>query len=117
MNNFTLIGIVGRDAEVAYFKPVAAAAVTTFWIATTNVRPSSGPHTDLTTWHKISAYGRLQQVAATIHKGDLVAVSGPIHTRATAAHDRQAQSHILHATAVEVLQRNDTPSGNQPAEF
>ena len=117
MNNLTLIGIVGRDAEVAYFKPVAAAAVTTFWIATTNARSSSGPRTDLTTWHKITAFGRLQQVAATIHKGDLVAVSGPIHTRSTAAHNSQSQSHSLHANAVEILQRNSTSYKTAHANF
>jgi hypothetical protein len=33
---------------------------------------------EYTTWHKVTVYGGLQKFAATIKKGDLVAVSGQI---------------------------------------
>ena len=117
MNNLTLIGVVGRDAQVVYFKPEAAATVTTFWIATQSANAANDPCTHLTTWHKITAHGRLQQVTATIQKGDLVAVSGPIRTGPTSAHNSQSQSHSLHANAVEILQRNSTSYKTAHANF
>ena len=85
MNNLTIIGFVGGNAEVIDLKKQDGSTVTTFSVATKEVRGAGEARKEYTTWHKVAVYGALQKFAATIEKGDLVAVSGPIHAQSFAA--------------------------------
>ena len=72
MNNLTIIGFVGGNAEVIDLKKQDGSTVTTFSVATKEVRGTGEARKEYTTWHKVAVYGGLQKFAATIKKGDRV---------------------------------------------
>ncbi len=106
MSYLTIIGIVGRDARVGYFKAEVNATVTTFWIESTDPRGSATFPKRVATWHKVAVYGGSQKLAITLKKGDLVSVSGPVRVRTQKRLDTAFQNCCLQAASLRVLRRN-----------
>lgn len=59
MNNLTIIGFVGGNAEVVDLKQKDGSTVTTFSVATKEVRGTGENRKEYTTWHKVAVYGGL----------------------------------------------------------
>ena len=80
-NRATLIGFLGRDAEVRTTKNEA-----TFVVLSVATRRSwkdreTGERLSETTWHRCIVWGRLSDFAATLTKGAHVQIEGQIRTR------------------------------------
>ena len=116
MNNLTLIGFVGGNAEVIDMKKQDGSTVTTFSVATKEVRGSGEARKEYVTWHKVTVYGGLQRFASTIEKGDLVSVSGPIHTQSFASRNGNVQTYAVRANNVQMLKRKTARTTEAPAE-
>ena len=115
MNNLTIIGFVGGDAEVRDLKKDGN-TVTTFSVATKEVRGSGDDRKEYTTWHNVSVFGGLQRFASTILKGDQIAVQGPIVTSSYEGRDGgKVQTYYVRANILEMLKRK-TASTNAPVE-
>ncbi len=116
MNNLTIIGFVGGNAEVIDLKQQDGSTVTTFSVATKEVRGTGEARKEYTTWHKVAVYGGLQKFAATIEKGDLVAVSGPIYTRSFASKNGKVETYAVRANTLEMLKRKNTSTSDAQDE-
>jgi single stranded DNA-binding protein len=116
MNNLTLIGFVGGNAEVIDMKKQDGSTVTTFSVATKEVRGSGETRKEYVTWHKVTVYGGLQRFASTIEKGDLVAVSGPIYTQTFTGKNGKVETYAVRANNLEMLKRKNARSTEAPVE-
>ena len=56
MNNLTIIGFVGGNAEVIDLKKQDGSTVTTFSVATKEVRGAGEARKEHTTWHKVAVW-------------------------------------------------------------
>ena len=116
MNNLTIIGFVGGNAEVIDLKKQDGSTVTTFSVATKEVRGTGEARKEYTTWHKVAVYGGLQKFAATIEKGDLVAASGPIYTQTFASKNGKVETYAVRANTVDMLKRKNARTSDAPDE-
>jgi single stranded DNA-binding protein len=116
MNHLTIIGFVGGNAEVIDLKQQDGSTVTTFSVATKEVRGTGEARKEYTTWHKVAVYGALQKFAATIEKGDLVAVSGPIHTQTFASKNGKVETYALRANTVDMLKHKNARTSDAQDE-
>ena len=116
MNNLTIIGFVGGNAEVIDLKKQDGSTVTTFSVATKEVRGTGEARKEYTTWHKVAIYGGLQKFAATIERGDLVAVSGPIYTQSFASKNGKVETYAVRANTVDMLKRKNARTSDAPDE-
>ena len=116
MNNLTIIGFAGGNAEVIYLKKQDGSTVTTFSVATKDVRGTGEARKEYTTWHKVAVYGSLQKFAATIDKGDLVAVSGPIYTQSFTGKNGKVETYAVRANTVDMLKRKNASTSSAQDE-
>lgn len=82
VNKVTLLGNLGKDAEVRYTP--AGAPVATFSLATTRAwkDKASGERMEETEWHRVVLFDRLAEVAGQyLKKGSPVYVEGRLKTR------------------------------------
>jgi len=96
MNNCTLIGNLGKDAEVKQFNDRYKIS---FSIATSEKRKNG----DRTDWHNINYWSNSNKVAEYLTKGKKVAVSGAYRTDKT---DKGYYSY-LDAFRLELLGTNN----------
>ena len=87
MNNVTLIGYLGSDAETRTTRNDSV--LTTLSLATQRVWKDreSGERQSQTTWHRLVVFGRLADYAATLPKGAHLHISGELNTRQYTAKD------------------------------
>src|SRR6185503_2775956 len=80
-NKITIVGYLGRDPELRYTPQ--GTAVTDFSVATTEKRKGKdGEQQDLTTWFKVTFWGRMAEVASQyLAKGKQVYVEGRLTQR------------------------------------
>ena len=81
MNRATLIGFLGKDAEVKTTRnnasfTVLSLATTRYW-----KDRETGERQSQTTWHRCIVWGKLSEFAATLTKGAHVQIEGEIQTR------------------------------------
>jgi single-strand DNA-binding protein len=81
MNRATLIGFLGKDAEVKSTRnnasfTVLSLATTRYW-----KDRETGERQSQTTWHRCIVWGKLSEFAATLIKGAHVQIEGEIQTR------------------------------------
>jgi single-strand DNA-binding protein len=81
MNRATLIGFLGKDAEVKNTRnnasfTVLSLATTSYW-----KDRETGARQSQTTWHRCMVWGKLGEFAATLTKGAHVQIEGEIRTR------------------------------------
>ena len=116
MNNLTIIGFVGGNAEVNDLKQQDGSTVTTFSVATKEVRGTGETRKEYVTWHKVTVYGGLQRFASTIEKGDLVAVSGAIYSQTFQGKNGKVETYAVRANSVEMLKRKNATNTSAPVE-
>jgi len=82
-NSVSLIGHVGTMGELSSFNGSdGPRSVINFTVATNGVGPkgADGKPTEKTTWHNVTAFGKLAEIVAQIgtRKGSLVSVDGKL---------------------------------------
>lgn len=80
-NRATLIGFLGKDAEVKTTRNNASFTVLSLATKRTWKDRESGERMSETTWHRCIVWGKLGEFAATLAKGAHVQVEGDIRTR------------------------------------
>jgi single-strand DNA-binding protein len=80
-NRATLIGFLGRDAEIKTTRNNASFTVLSLATKRTWKDRESGERKSQTTWHRCIVWGRLTAFAATLTKGVHVQIEGEIRTR------------------------------------
>jgi single-strand DNA-binding protein len=80
-NRATLIGFLGKDAEVRTTQSNAAFTVLSLATKRSWKDRESGEYQSQTTWHRCIAWGKLGEYAATLTKGAHVQIEGEIRTR------------------------------------
>jgi single-strand DNA-binding protein len=87
MNNVTLIGYLGSDAETRNTRNDST--LTTLSLATQRTwrDRESGERQSQTTWHRLVVFGRLAEYAATLTKGAHLHITGELNTRQYTAKD------------------------------
>lgn len=123
INRVTLIGFLGKDAEVKRTSRTQA-AYTVFSLAT-NRRwkdRESGEYKSEVSWHRCIAFGRTGEAAAALLRGAQVQIEGEIRTReyTEKASGKKAASVKKTITEIRVyrfakLDRPRTSDTSQPA--
>jgi single-strand DNA-binding protein len=80
-NRATLIGFLGKDAEVKTTRNNASFTVLSLATKRTWKDRESGEYMSETTWHRCIVWGKLGEFAATLTKGAHVQIEGDIRTR------------------------------------
>jgi single-strand DNA-binding protein len=80
-NRATLIGFLGKDAEVKTTRNNASFTVLSLATKRTWKDRESGDYMSETTWHRCIVWGKLGEFAATLTKGAHVQIEGDIRTR------------------------------------
>ena len=121
LNNVTLAGFIGGDAESRTTKN--SVGLTVFSLATKDSwkDSESGEWVSRTEWHRCVAIGRLAEVTALLKKGDHVYVEGQLQTRefnGTKGADKQRITEIRVATILKVqrLRTDDDSQADEPPE-
>ena len=81
LNKVTLIGTLGKDAEVR--STTSGDEVVTLSVATSEQwkDKNSGEKREATEWHKVVVFGKTTAYAKTFNKGDRIYIEGQIKTR------------------------------------
>lgn len=107
VNRVTLIGNLGKDAELRTFEN--GNAMVRFTLAThENYLDKNGTWQKSTEWHNITAWGKLADRLKTLRQGTLVYVEGKITTRKyqdKEGHDRQVTE--ISPQVVRILEKRD----------
>ncbi len=92
VNKVILIGNLGRDPEIRQLP--SGQNVASFTLATTeNYTNKAGEKVKQTEWHRISAFGRLADIAGKyLHKGKQVYIEGKLRTRQWEDNNNQKRS-------------------------
>jgi single-strand DNA-binding protein len=80
-NRVSLTGFLGKDAEVKTTRNSAAFTVLSLATKRSWKDRDSGERQSETTWHRIIAWGRLGEYAATLTKGAHLQIEGELRTR------------------------------------
>jgi single-strand DNA-binding protein len=80
-NRVTLIGFLGKDAEVKYTRNNASFSVLSLATKRSWKDRETGERKSQTTWHRCIVWGKLSEFAATLTKGAHVQIEGEIRTR------------------------------------
>src|SRR5207244_9470819 len=80
-NRATLIGFLGKDAEVKTTRNNASFTVLSLATKRSWKDRESGDRMSETTWHRCIVWGKLGEFAATLTKGAHVQIEGEIRTR------------------------------------
>ena len=80
-NRATLIGFLGKDAEVKTTRNNASFTVLSLATKRTWKDRESGDYMSETTWHRCIVWGKLGEFAATLTKGAHIQVEGDIRIR------------------------------------
>lgn len=109
LNKATIIGRVGRDPEVRYMPSGDAVAV--FSVATSERRKNkeTGEVTEDTTWHRVSCWGKLGEIAGEyLKKGALVYIDGKmVHRKYTGQDGIERTSVEIRASEMKMLSGRD----------
>ena len=123
VNNVTLTGFIGGDAETRTTR--SNTTFTVFSLATKNSWKDreSGEWKSPTEWHRAVVFGRLTDLASALKKGDRVQVQGQLRTR---EYENAAEGKMKFATKQRVteirvtsilkLDRTWKPNGVQPED-
>ena len=80
-NRATLIGFLGKDAEVKSTKNENSFTVLSLATKRSWKARETGDRQSQTTWHRCIVWGKLGDFAATLTKGAHVQIEGEIHSR------------------------------------
>ena len=108
LNKATIIGRVGRDPEVRYMP--SGDAVAAFSVATSERRKNkeTGEVTEDTTWHRVSCWGRLGEIAGEyLKKGALIYIEGKMVHRKYTQDGIERTSVEIRASEMKMLSGRD----------
>jgi single-strand DNA-binding protein len=80
-NRATLIGFLGKDAEVKSTRNNASFTVLSLATKRSSKNRETGERQSQTTWHRCIVWGKLGDYAATLSKGAHLQIEGEIRTR------------------------------------
>ena len=80
-NRATLIGFLGKDAEVKSTRNNTSFTVLSLATKRSWKDRESGEYKSQTTWHRCVVFGKVSEYAATLTKGAHVQIEGEIRTR------------------------------------
>lgn len=121
LNNVTLTGFIGGDAETRTTR--SNTTFTVFSLATKNSWKDreSGEWKSRTEWHRAVVFGRLTDLASALKKGDHVQIQGQLRTR---EYEKAAEGKKKNATKQQIteirvtsilkLDRSWKQNGGQP---
>ncbi len=120
LNNVTLTGFIGGDAETRTTK--SNTAFTVFSLATKNSWKDreSGEWNSRTEWHRAVVFGPLTELASTLKKGDHVQIQGQLRTREYENTPEGGKAGIkrrvteIRVTSILKLDRSRKQNGVQP---
>jgi single-strand DNA-binding protein len=115
-NRATLIGFLGKDAEVKTTRNQASFTVLSLATKRSWKDRTTGQRFAETTWHRCIVWGKLGEFAATLTKGAHVQVEGDIRIReyAEKASGKKVEPVKKSITEIRVFTINklDRPAGN-----
>ena len=101
-NRVTLIGFLGKDAEVRTTKSQTAFTVLSLATKRSWKDRQSGERQSQTTWHRCIVWGKLGEFAATLGKGAHVQIEGEIRIREYTQKTAGKQSSDIKKSITEV---------------
>ena len=113
MNKVTLIGFIGKDAELRY--TTTGNAVADFSVATSeSYKDKDGNKNEKTTWHNIVIFGkRAEGVTPFLKKGTRIAVVGKINNQTyDKADGTKGYSSKIVVSDIELLSKKDGKDGS-----
>ena len=113
LNNVTLTGFIGGDAETRTTK--SNTSFTVFSLATKNSWKDreSGEWNSRTEWHRVVAFGRLTALASALKKGDHVQIQGQLRTREYAKDAGKKSVTEIRVNSILKLDRSGTRNAAQ----
>lgn len=114
-NRTIIVGYLGRDPE--FRNTSNGTAVCDFSMATTERRKVSGETQEITTWFKVTLWGRQAEIAADYcKKGSQVYVSGPLTMREYTDKDGNNRVSLeVNASEIQFLSSNNGGGGGERA--
>jgi single-strand DNA-binding protein len=111
-NRVSLIGFLGKDAEVKTTRNNASFTVLSLATKRSWKDRNTGERQSQTTWHRIIAWGKLGEYAASLAKGAHLQIEGEIRTREYVQKSGGENSAVakksiteVHATGIAKLDR------------
>ncbi len=101
-NRATLIGFLGKDAEVKTTRKNATFTVLSLATKRSWKDRESGQYMSDTTWHRCIVWGKLGEFAATLTKGAHVQVEGDIRIREYTAKASGKKSDLVKKSRTEI---------------
>jgi single-strand DNA-binding protein len=117
-NRVTLIGFLGKDAEIKTTRHNASYAVLSLATKRSWKDRESGDRKSETTWHRCIVWGKLREFAATLTKGAHVQIEGEIRTRQyTLRSSSNTSGEVKSITEVRVtsISKLDRPKNSEEA--
>ena len=112
MNQLTIIGFTGNDAE-AHYTPNGT-LVTTLSVATKESwKNTDGEWQSRTEWHRVATFGKLAEYSRTLTKGTHLMVQGSILTR---EYERDGQRHRVCELRADTIAKLDRAERRQEAD-
>jgi single-strand DNA-binding protein len=104
MNQLTIIGFTGQDADFHYTPN--GTSVTTFSVATKESwKNDKGEWQSRTDWHRVATFGKLAEYTITLSKATHVMVQGSLRSREYESDGVQRRIFELRADTVAKLDR------------
>jgi single-strand DNA-binding protein len=112
MNQLTIIGFTGREAETYY--TTNGTLVTTLSVATKESwKDASGVWQSRTEWHRVVLFSRLAEYARTLAKGSHVMVQGSVRTR---EYDKDGLKHRVFELRADSIGKLDRAERKQEGD-
>ena len=112
MNQLTLIGFTGQDAEIHYTQN--GTLVTTLSIATKESwKNAEGAWQSRSEWHRVVLFGPLAEYARTLTKGSLVLVQGAVRSR---EYEKDGVKHRVFEVRAETIGKLDRAERQEVGE-
>jgi single-strand DNA-binding protein len=112
MNQLTIIGFTGNDAEVHYTP--SGTLIATLSVATKESwKDADGQWQSRTEWHRVVSFGKLAEYARTLGKGSHVMVQGPVRNR---EYERDGAKHRLFELRADTIAKLDRAERRQDTD-
>ena len=114
VNKVILLGNLGKDPEIRQLP--SGQNVASFSLATTeNYTSKTGERVKQTEWHRISAFGKLADIAGKyLHKGKQVYLEGKLRTRQWEDNNNQKHSTTeIIASTIQLLGQSSSGGSSQ----
>jgi len=113
MNQLTIIGFTGNDAE-AHYTP-SGTLIATISVATKESwKNADGQWQSRTEWHRVVTFGKLAEYARTLGKGSHVMVQGPVRSR---EYERDGIKHRVFELRADTIAKLDRAERRQETDI